>query len=181
MSITGITSQSILSQLSYLTTDQSEDTASTATSSTSGAGSLASALSRYSGSSASSATPATISQLGTMMSTLSRLEKTDPEAFQEVARQMADSFNEAAGECSNALQSYSLTNIAAQLSNAAMSGSLSDLNLGSAVNGLAKVYTAQAGVSLLDYLDGSSTTDFSGQLSSVLTSSLSGALGKITA
>lgn len=172
MSVTGITTQSLIASLGYLDIDQSQDTSDSSSLASIGSSTAASAFTGMS----SGASPTSISQIGSLLSSLSKLEKSDPEEFKQRASQMASDFNDAASQCSDTLQSYALKNMAAQFSNAGLTGSMSSINLGGTAKTLAKAYTAQAGMSLLDYMDGSQGTDFSGQLTSIMQTNLAGKL-----
>ncbi|WP_243359579.1 hypothetical protein [Fundidesulfovibrio terrae] len=172
MSVTGITTQSLIASLGYLDIDQSQDTSDSSSLTSIGS---TSATSAYTGIS-SGASPTSISQVGTLLSSLSKLEKSDPEEFKTRAKQIASDFNDAAGQCTDTLQSYGLKSMAAQFSNAGLSGSMSSINLGGAASTLAKAYAGQASMSLLDYMNGSQGTDFTGQLTSIMQTNLAGKL-----
>lgn len=169
MSVNNITTQSLIASLGYLNTDQSQDTSSTS--------SLSSVSSGYNSTGTSTgAAPTSISQVGILLSNLSVLEKADPEAFQERAAQIAEDFHDAATQCTDTLQRYSLETMAEQFSNAALSGKMSSINMGTTATTLARAYTSQASLTLLDYMNGSDGSDFSGQLTSIMTANLSSKL-----
>jgi hypothetical protein len=173
MSVTGITRQSLIGSLGYLDIDQSQDTSDSSSLASIGSTSAASA---YSSGMSSGASPTSISQIGTLLSSLSKLEKSDPEEFKDRASQMASDFNDAASQCSDVLQSYALKNMAAQFSNAGLTGSMSSINLGGAASTLAKAYANQSSLSLLDVMNGSQGSDFTGQLTSIMQTNLAGKL-----
>jgi len=168
MSITGVSTQSLIASLGYLNIDQSQDTSDA---SSLGSIDTSSAASQYSGIS-SGASPTSISQVGTLLSSLSKLEKSDPEEFKARAKQIASDFNDASGQCSDTLQSFGLKSMAAQFSNAGLTGSMSSINLGGAASTLAKAYAGQSSLSLLDYMNGDQGTDFTGQLTSIMQTNL---------
>jgi len=173
MSVSSITTQSLIASLGYLNIDQSQDTSETS--------SLASISSSSESSGISTgAAPTSISQVGILLSNLSSLEKKDPEAFKESAAQIAQDFHDAADQCSDTLQSYSLETMAQQFSNAALSGSMSSINMGTTATTLARAYTSQASLTLLDYMNGSQGADFSGQLTSIMTANLSSKLAGLS-
>lgn len=173
MSVNSITTQSLIASLGYLNVDQNQDTSAT---------SSLSPVSAYSESSGIStgAAPTSISQVGILLSNLSSLEKKDPEAFQERAAQIAQDFHDAAEQCTDTLQRYSLETMAEQFSNAALSGSMSSINMGATATTLARAYTSQSSLTLLDYMNGSQGADFSGQLTSIMTANLSSKLNGVS-
>jgi hypothetical protein len=117
--------------------------------------------------------------VGILLSNLSSLEKKDPEAFQERAAQIAQDFHDAAEQCTDTLQRYSLETMAEQFSNAALSGSMSSINMGATATTLARAYTSQSSLTLLDYMNGSQGADFTGQLTSIMTANLSSKLAGV--
>ena len=169
MSVSNITTQSLIASLGYLNIDQSQDTSSTSSLTSQSSSSGSSGIS-------AGAAPTSISQVGILLSNLSSLEKSDPEAFQERAAQIAEDFHDAATQCTDIVQRYSLETMAGQFSNAAMSGKMSSINMGTTATTLARAYTSQASLTLLDYMNGSEGTDFSGQLTSIMTANLSSKL-----
>ena len=78
------------------------------------------------------------------------------------------------------LQRYSLETMAEQFSNAALSGKMSSINMGTTATTLARAYTSQASLTLLDYMNGSQGTDFTGQLTSIMTANLSSKLAGVS-
>lgn len=80
-----------------------------------------------SSSTSQASTSATISQTATLLSTLSKISASDPEKFKEITKGVAEDLNTAAEDASDPVQAYTLKNLAAQFSNAAISGSLSDI------------------------------------------------------
>lgn len=170
MAISNITTQSLIASLGYL--DPNQNSVSDASSTDS-----LSALSgdSSSGTSSSGTSLTSISQIASLLSKLSKLEKSDPDSFKDVAAEIAQDFHDAAPQCSDVLQRLSLESLAGQFSNAAITGSLKDFNLGKATSGSAKAYMGQSTLTLLDYLNGSDGTD----LTSMFTSKLNG-LGNLT-
>lgn len=179
MSITGVTTQSLIASLGYLdpTQDQTQDVSDA--SSLGSIGSLANSNLYSSGGSGASATD--ISQVGYILSSLSKLEKKDPDGFKTQAGEIAGDFNAAADQCTDPLQRYALKSMAEQFSNASLTGSMSSINIGNAANTLVKSYTQQSSLTLLDYLNGSQGTDMAGQMSSILSANLSSKLTGIGA
>lgn len=171
MSISGITRQSLISTLGYLNPEDTQDVSDTS--------SLASMLSNnqqttnpYANSN-SGASATGISKVGYILSNLAKLQKDHPESFKENAAAMAKDFHDAASQCGDTLQRYSLESMAAQFSNASISGSMRSINLGSTTSNLMRAYAGQSSLSLLDYMNGAQGTNFSGQVTSILNNNLS--------
>jgi len=178
MAISNVTTQSLIASLGYLNGSQTTGTSSSSSdpllaSSTQSQAvdSLSSSTSSASSTSGTSAT--SISQVGYLLSSLAKLNSTDPAGFKTNAAAIASDFRSAASKCSNTLQRFSLETMADQFSNASISGSMSSINLASTASTLVKAYAGQSSMSLLDSLNGSSSSDFSSQVSSILNQNLS--------
>lgn len=113
--------QSLIATLGALNVDSTQTSATSQT--------LLDALNSDSSSSESSqaSTSTTISQTATLLSALSKISSNDPEKFKEITKGVADDLNAAAEDSSDPVQAYTLQNLASQFSNAAISGSLSDI------------------------------------------------------
>jgi len=172
MAISSITRQNLIAQLGYLDPNQADGVSGAST-----ADSISSLGDQSSDSSSSSTTSLTsISQIASLLSKLSKLEKSDPEGFKEVSAAIAQDFHDAAPECSDMMQRLSMESLAGQFSNASMSGSLKDFNLGKAATTSMRSYAGQSSLTLLDYLNGNQGTDLSSQISGMVQSNL----GKIS-
>ena len=176
MSVSSITRQSLIASLGYLDPNQAQDVSDSSSLASTDSGTDSSQSTQVS--SGSSATG--ISQVGYILSSLSKLEKQDPEGFKTQAKAIAADFNNAASQCTDVLQSYSLKSMAEQFSNASLTGSMASINVGNAANTLVKSYAAQSSLSLLDYLNGSQGSDVSGQMTSILNANLSSKLTGIS-
>lgn len=177
MSVSGITKQSLIASLGYLDPTQSDDVSS--------ATSVDSLLSDSSNSSSDSSTQlsaSTISQVGQLLSSLSKLHGKDPTAFKAAAANIASDFNTEASNLSDPLQRLTMESMAKQFSNAALTGSMSSLNMASVSNNLVRAYSSQNSMSLLDAFntsqqDSQSSSSMYGVISSNLSSVLSSISG----
>ncbi|GAB6126987.1 hypothetical protein [Humidesulfovibrio idahonensis] len=77
-----------------------------------------------------------ISTAATLLSSLSKLQKQDPEAFKEATSDIAASLHEAADDATDATEKYQLNNLAGKFSNASTTGSLSSVTTSSTSSAL---------------------------------------------
>ncbi|WP_243313219.1 hypothetical protein [Fundidesulfovibrio agrisoli] len=176
MAVSSISRQSLIAQLGYLDPSQTDSTTG-ATTDTSAAGSIGALGGQSSDDGSSSSISSTsISQIASLLSKLSQLEKSDPDGFKEVAGAIAQDFHDAAPQCSDILQRLSMESLAGQFSNASLSGSLKDFNLGKATSASMRSYAGQSSLTLLDYLNGNQGSDLTSQISGMMQSNL----GKIS-
>ncbi|WP_243439509.1 hypothetical protein [Fundidesulfovibrio soli] len=172
MAVSSISRQNLIAQMGYLDPNKADGMSGASSSD-----SITALGGQSSDGSSSSISAASISQIASLLSKLSQLEKSDPEAFKEVAAGIAQDFHDAAPQCSDTLQRLSMESLAGQFSNASLSGSLKDFNLGKATSSSMRSYSGQSSLTLLDYLNGNQGTDLSGQISGMMRSNLGGYVG----
>ena len=124
--------------------------------------------------STSSASQANFSTAASLLSSLSQLQKQDPDAFKSVAGQISGSLRTAAQECTDPAQSYSLSGLAGKFSNAAATGSLTAVAKNASTNTLRGYGTSSNLVS--SYLSQSLNSDLFGAVNALVTSKLNSAL-----
>ncbi|MFP5240642.1 MAG: hypothetical protein ACLGQW_12495 [Acidobacteriota bacterium] len=173
MAVSNITRQNLIAQMGYL--DPSKADGMSGASSSDSVTALGSQSSGDGSSSSISST--SISQIASLLSKLSQLEKSDPDGFKDVAAAIAKDFHDAAPQCTDTLQRLSMESLAGQFSNASLSGSLKNFNLGKATSASMRSYAGQSSLTLLDYLNGSQGSDLTSQISGMMQSNLGGYLG----
>ena len=90
---------------------------------------------------------------------------------------VAQDFHDAAPQCTDTLQRLSMESLAGQFSNASLSGSLKNFNLGKATSASMRSYAGQSSLTLLDYLNGNQGSDLTSQISGMMQSNLGSYLG----
>jgi len=103
--------------------------------------------------STSSSTGTSISTAATLLSSLSTLQKQDPELFKETTSEIAASLHDAADDATDAAEKYQLNSLAGKFSNASTTGSLSSVTAGTTSSAL-RGYGSSSSSLASSYLSG---------------------------
>jgi len=141
------------SVLNYIDVDSSTDVLTTSLSSAKSSSGFTPV--NNTGDDTTTSTPgASISTAATLLSSLSKLQKQDPEAFKEATSDIAAGLHDAADSATDATEKYQLNSLAGKFSNASTTGSLSSVTTSSTSNALRGYGSSSSSSLASSYLSG---------------------------